>query len=381
MKRMLFLSTIILVLSQIWAPYTPAIALGFDLSKNSKSYSHKTNNQTLLGIDVCSPKTLENQNINITLKQGTSTSKTVVLTNNGNTDFVMTASLSKGSKWVSLTPTSITVKPNKKATFTLKISAFTDMSPGKYTETAIFFNGISKSSYVVNLTVLENTSIPRPDFTLACQETLMLPFETGSYNYATIQIKNIGNCDISPVATIVSDPVGFVKLYPDTAFSVGKILKGSSTAANILLLVKNAFEEQIATVTFTFTHGNIKRTCNIKLIRSGDSNYTFSGQQLIKMDFVGKTKNIAYTITNSGSNKANFKVNLYIGTAKCLSVSPVTPNKNLTVEPGKTMTVSVTFKLSCVLQYSQISGYLLCTRTDNVTGEQASKILDFVLVK
>lgn len=323
----------------------------------------------------------EAENINLTLKQGTSSGYTITFSNTGSTVLVMTTSLGNGSKWITVSPTNVSIQPGAKTIFTLKISAFTDMAPGNYTDTVIFSYSGGKSLYRVNLTVTENTSIPKPDFTLTCPDSLNLPFEAGSYNYVTVVIKNTGNCDINPSVTIVSDPYGMVRLYPDATFLAGKISKGASFTAKMLLLVSKSYDGQTASVTFTFTFGSIKKICKITLIKGNASQFYFTGPQQIKMDFVGKTKTVSYYVTNTGKTKATYTINLYIGSVQCLGVSYITEGKNPTVEPGKSTLIKVTFKLACTPQFSEISGYLHCTRTDSVTKEKASKIHDFKLVK
>ena len=208
-----------------------------------------------------------------------------------------------------------------------------------------------------------------------------MPFEAGSYNYITINIKNTGNCDINPSVTVVSDPYGMIRLYPDSTFLAGKISKGATFTAKILILVAKTYTGQTATLTFNFADKSLKKSCKVTLNKSGASQFYLTGPQQIKMDFVGKTKTISYYVTNTGTKKASFAVKLYIGSAQCLSVSYTTDGKNPTVEPGKSTLVKVTFKLGCTPQFSEISGYLLCTRADSATGEQTSKIHDFKLVK
>jgi hypothetical protein len=323
----------------------------------------------------------DTKTINCNLKQGMGTTYTITFTNTGNTKLTLNSSIVGNSKWVTITPASASAQPGKNIVFTAKINAFSDMAPGKYSERIVFkWNG-GTTNYDIALTVLENPELAKPEFTISCPPSLTVPFESGAFTWVSFEIENTGNCDINVKASMVSNPYGMARIYPETSFSEGFIKKGEKISAKMMIQLIRTYNLKNAWLTFTFSDKNIKQSCRVELLRGSPSQFYISGPQVIRMDFVGKTKTYNYWITNSGKTKAKFAIGIISAQNSCLSITYQTNGEEPVVEPGKSTLVKVIFKLTCQPLEKQINGYIQCTRTDLSTTNQSTKMHDFRLVK
>jgi hypothetical protein len=319
----------------------------------------------------------DTQDINLSLKQGASTTYNITFSNTGNIALTMKVSLTKGSKWITVSPASVTIPVGKKQVFYVKISAFTDMTPGKFTDTINFSwnGGISK--YVINLTVLQNPDLIKSDFLVTCPEMILVPFEAGLCTTVDLTVKNTGSTDINPTVSSYSNPSGLFKLFPDPAPKTGLIKPGQSVNLKVGIMMLKSTTVKNASAYFMLTDKTQKRTAKAVLTRDNSPMFIISGPQLIRMDFVGKSKTFNYTVTNTGKTKSTFDVEIYFDDYDFLSIDYSTTIDQTPIEPGKSALVKVTFNLLSKPNANIVNGYIKC----NKTGNQTVKCLEFRLTK
>lgn len=317
------------------------------------------------------------QEINLSLKQGTNSTYNITFSNTGNVALTMKISLSKDSKWISASPASVTIPVGKKQVFYVKISAFTDMAPGKYTDTINFSWNGGVSKYIVNLTVIQNPDLIKPDFVITCPESVMVPFDAGSCTSIDITVKNTGSTDINPAVSCLSSPSGLFKLFPVASIKTGLLKPGQSISLKIGIMMLKTTTLKSAIAHFTLTDKNQKRTAKTTLVRSNSPMFSISGSQMIRMDFVGKTKTVNYMVTNTGKTKSTFDISIWFDDYDFLTVDYSTTIDQTPVEPGKSAILKVTFNLNAKPTVSVVNGYIECKKTNS----QSPKCLEFRLVK
>ncbi len=319
------------------------------------------------------------QTIELTMKQGTSVNYAITFKNTGETTLQMKTSVESGFAWLSIQPSSVSIEPGKAYNFSAKLIIPATMELGEYEGKIVFDWDGGKNAYVFQLTVIENSNLPKPNFEVVCPKSVTIPFEPGAYTYISVVIKNTGNVDINPRATFSSSPDGLVKTSPDSGFLTGKISKNAQFTAKIMLVILKQSNLAIAYATITFSDQGLTRTCTIEVKPGSVTGITISGPQTIALDFVGKTKVVTYTATNTGSTKALLVPEVYYGANSCLIISFVTTGKGTYIEPGKSITIKITFKLRSTPPVASIPGYIKISRV--IGKEQSSKIYEFKLVK
>lgn len=319
----------------------------------------------------------DSQDINLTLKQGASNTYSITFTNTGNVALTMKTTIVSGSKWIVVTPATVTIPVGKKQIFSVKISAFTDMAPGKYNDTVKFSWNGGTSNYNINLTVIQNPDLVKPDFQISAQSTLTIPFEQGACATIAFTIKNTGSTDINPLAGVYTSPLGFLKLFPNQAPKTGVLKPGESVTINLGVMMLVTTANKSVSAFFTFTEKTLKKTFKVVLYRDNSPLFTMSGPQLIKMDFVGKSKTFNYSITNTGRVKSTFDFGIWFDDYDFLTVDYTTTADEIATNPGKTATLKVTFTLLKKPTVNIVSGYIQC----NKTGNTAKKNLEFRLIK
>lgn len=319
----------------------------------------------------------DSQDINLTLKQGTSSSYSITFTNTGTVALTMKTTIVSGSKWVVATPATVTIPAGKKQIFTVKISAFSDMTPGKYTDTVKFSWNGGASNYVINLTVIQNPDLIKPDFQIVGPDSLTIPFEQGAWTSVNLTVKNTGSTEINPVASAYGNYTGLLKLFPNSNPKTGTIKPGESTTIDIGIMMLKTTSLKNAIAYFTFTEKTIKKTLKITLTRGNSPMFSISGPQLIKMDFVGKSKTFNYSITNTGKTKTTFDIGIWFDNYDFLTIDYLTTADETPVEAGKTVALKVTINLLKKPTVSFVGGYIQC----NKTGDTTKKNLEFKLMK
>lgn len=319
----------------------------------------------------------DTQDINLSLKQGTSTTYNITFSNTGNIALTMKTLIENGAKWVSATPASITIPVGKKQVFTVKISAFTDMAPGKYSDKVRFSWNGGVSSYAVNLTVLQNPDLIKSDFSVSSPETAAVPFEPGTCSSIEITVKNTGSTDISPSVSCQSSPSGLFKLFPDPSPKTGLLKPGQSTTIKVGIMMLRTTTAKSAIAHFTLIDKTQKKTTKTTIIRDASPLFSISGLQVVRMDFIGKSKTISYMVTNTGKTKSSFDVEIFFDDYDFLTIDYTTTIDQTPVEPGKSALIKVTFNLLSKPTANVVNGYIKCKKA----GNKSTKCLEFKLVK
>lgn len=319
------------------------------------------------------------QSVELTMKQSTSISYMLTFKNTGQTTLDMKTSVESGFAWLSIQPSSVTIEPGKAYNFSAKIIVPATMELGKYEGKIVFDWGGGKNAYIFQLTVIENPNLPKPNFEVVCPKSVTIPLESGAYTYISVVIKNTGNVDINPRATFSSTPDDLIKTSPDSGFLTGKISKNAQFTAKIMLVVTKQSNLAVAYAVITFSDQGVTNVCTIEIKPGLATGITISGPQTISMDFVGKSKVVTYTATNTGSTKALLVPEVYYGANSCLIISFEATGKGTYINPGKSITIKITFKLKSTPQVASIPGYIKVSRV--IGKEQSSKIYEFKLVK
>lgn len=319
------------------------------------------------------------QTVELTMKQGTSINYALTFRNTGQTKLEIKTSVESGFAWLSIQPSSVVIEPGKAYNFSAKLIVSATMELGQYEGKVIFDWGGGKNAYLFKVTVIENPNLPKPNFEVVCPKSVTIPFESGAYTYISVVIKNTGNVDINPRAVFSCAPEGLLKTSPDSGFLTGKISKNAQFTAKIMLVVLKQSSLNVAYATITFSDQGVTRTCTIEIKPGAATNIAISGPQSIALDFAGKSKVVTFTATNTGSTKALLVPEVYYGANSCLIISFEATGKGTYIEPGKFITIKVTFKLRCAPQAASIPCYIKVSRV--IGKEQSSKIYEFKLVK
>lgn len=319
----------------------------------------------------------DSQEINLTLKQGAWSSYNITFTNTGNVSLTMKTTVVSGLKWVTVTPSTVTIAAGKKQVFTMKIYAYSDMTPGKYTDTVKFSWNGGTSSYVVNLTVIQNPDLLKSDFQITGPGSLVMPFEQGACASIDLTVKNIGSTDINLSISSSSNQLALFKISPNSILQTGTLKPGDSKTIKISIMMLKSTSLKSAIAYFMFADKTMKKTFKTTLVRGNSPMFSISGPQLIRMNFIGKSKTFNYTITNTGKTKSTFDVGIWFDNYDFLSIDYTTTINKTPIEAGKTGIIKVTFNLTKKPSVNSVNGYILC----NKTGDSTEKCFEFRLIK
>lgn len=319
----------------------------------------------------------DSQEINLTLKQGMSSSYSITFTNTGNVALTMKTTVVSGLKWITVTPSTATIAAGKKQVFTMKIYAYTDMKPGKYTDTVKFSWNGGTSSYVVNLTVIENPDLLKSDFQITGPDSLAIPFEQGACASIDLTVKNIGSTEINLSISSSSNQLSLFKISPNSILQTGTLKPGDSKTIKISIVMLKSTSLKSAIAYFMFADKTMKKTFKTTLTRGSSPMFSISGPQLIRMNFVGKSKTFNYIITNTGKTKSTFDVGIWFDNYDFLDIDYTTTISKTPIEAGKTGIIKVTFNLVKKPSVNSVNGHIQCNKTDN----SSEKCFEFRLIK